>query len=359
LELGARNELEIRNTLEKDVEAERWTGLDRVLQAASDEGAGVVDLRPTARGEDSELRRLLVGRVAILQKLGLADEVAEGQWTLKPSLEATLRELSIRGDIIKTMHRAMSRQGTEPDVAGFALHSSMPSEPVQGRLVERGLDDELKGSAYAVIEGLDGRTHHLRFASLDLTGDASPGAIVESRAYQDAKGQTRTSLAVRSDLNLADQIGANGATWLDRRLLDEHAISANAGFGAEAQAAMQKRADHLASEGLAQRRGQGIVFARGLLATLRKRELDEATAQIATQTGLAHHPLDDGDMIAGTYRQRVSLASGRFAMIDDGMGFQLVPWRPVLEQHLGEEVKGRVRENGIQWNFERKRDLGL
>ena len=27
----------------------------------------------------------------------------------------------------------------------------------------------------------------------------------------------------------------------------------------------------------------------------------------------------------GIYRQRVTLASGRFAMIDDGLGFQLVP----------------------------------
>ena len=46
-------------------------------------------------------------------------------------------------------------------------------------------------------------------------------------------------------------------------------------------------------------------------------------------------------------------------MIDDGLGFQLVPWRPALERHLGEEVAGRMREGGIEWSFERKRDLGL
>jgi type IV secretory pathway VirD2 relaxase len=33
--------------------------------------------------------------------------------------------------------------------------------PVIGRLVDRGLDDELKGSAYAVVDGVDGRTHHI------------------------------------------------------------------------------------------------------------------------------------------------------------------------------------------------------
>ncbi len=59
------------------------------------------------------------------------------------------------------MHRAMSGADREPDVAGFAIHGEQPAEPVLGRLVQRGLDDELKGSAYAIVEGVDGRTHHL------------------------------------------------------------------------------------------------------------------------------------------------------------------------------------------------------
>ena len=40
------------------------------------------------------------------------------------------------------------------------------------------------------------------------------------------------------------------------------------------------------------------------------------------------------------YRERVTLASGRFAMLDDGLRFQLVPWRPALEQRLGQQVSG-------------------
>ena len=74
-----------------------------------------------------------------------------------------------------------------------------PSEPVLGRLVERGLHDELKGSAYAIVEGVDGRTHHLQFSDLEMTGDAKPGAIVEARAYEDDTGCERLSLATRSD----------------------------------------------------------------------------------------------------------------------------------------------------------------
>ena len=100
-----------------------------------------------------------------------------------------MRDLGIRGDIIKTMHRAMSGAGREPDVSGFALHGENPAVPVLGRLVARGLHDELQGSAYAIVEGVDGRTHHLRFSDLEMTGDAKPGAIVEARAYEDANGR--------------------------------------------------------------------------------------------------------------------------------------------------------------------------
>ena len=118
LELGPRSEHEIRSALEKEVEADRWTGLDRALHNIADEGAGIANLRPGAPNEDPELRRLLVGRVAKLERLGLAEQVAPGCWTLKPGIENTLRDLSIRDDIIKTMHRAVARAGRAPDMAG-------------------------------------------------------------------------------------------------------------------------------------------------------------------------------------------------------------------------------------------------
>jgi type IV secretory pathway VirD2 relaxase len=70
LELGPRSEQEIRDGLEKEVEAERWTSLDRSLRAISDEGGGVTDLRPGGGGDDPELRRLMVGRAAKLERLG-------------------------------------------------------------------------------------------------------------------------------------------------------------------------------------------------------------------------------------------------------------------------------------------------
>jgi hypothetical protein len=279
---------------------------------------------------------------------------------VKSGLEPALRELGVRGDIIKTMHRAMSAGDREPDVASFAMHGEEPSAPILGRLVERGLHDELKGTAYVVVDGIDGRTHHVVFPDLDVTGDAKPGAIVETRAYDDARGRRRLSLATRSDFSIEAQVTASGATWLDRQLLAKETVLSGAGFGADVREAMDRRIDHLVEQELARRQGQRVVFARDLLDTLRRRELDDAVTRLSAETGLVHRPSAEGEHVSGVYRQRVTLASGRFAMIDDGMGFQLVPWRPALERQFGKQVLGTISRGGsVDWTFDRSRGIGL
>lgn len=75
---------------------------------------------------------------------------------------------------------------------------------------------------------------------------------------------------------------ASGATWLDHQLLvrDKSPLS-EGGFGREVRQALQARVDHLSSEGLVRRDGSRVTFARDLLDTLRRREIDSAAAQIA------------------------------------------------------------------------------
>ncbi|SEP50285.1 Type IV secretory pathway, VirD2 components (relaxase) [Rhodospirillales bacterium URHD0017] len=360
LELGPRSELEIRSALEREVNTERWTGLDRALRNIADENGGVADLRPGGADEDPDSRRLMLGRAKKLERLGLAEQIGPASWTLKPGLEQSLRDLSIRGDIIKTMHRALTGAGREPDVTGFALHGDAATNQVLGRLVERGLHDELKGSAYAIVEGVDGRTHHMQFSDLEMTGDAPPGAIVEARSYEDASGRQRLSLATRSDFPLETQISALGATWLDRQLLSQEPATSGNAFGGEVREAMDRRVNHLVEEGLARRQGQRVVFARDLLNTLKQQELNEVSARLAAETGLVHRPSAEGEHVAGIYRQRVSLFSGRFAIIDDGLGFQLVAWRPALERHLGRQVGGAMSPGGtVDWSFGPKRGLSV
>ncbi|MCA1414393.1 MULTISPECIES: relaxase/mobilization nuclease domain-containing protein [Bradyrhizobium] len=359
-ELGLRSDLDICRSLERQVEAERWTQLDRQLVRDADR-RGVVDLAPNPERQPDQFHSLKVGRLRRLESLGLAHQLGRGQWVMDESAETTLRELSERGDIIKRIHRSLTERGIERGCASYVLAGESLDVPVIGRLVDRGLDDELKGTAYAVVDGVDGRTHHIRLPDLDAAGDSAPGSIVELRKFVDAQGRRRVAISVRSDLSIEAQVTASGATWLDRQAVArDPVVLGQAGFGAEVRDAMHRRAEQLVEHGLAERQARGLVFAKNLIGALRRREVDALGKQLAAETGQPFNPSAGGEYVAGTYRQRFALASGRFAMIDDGLGFQLVPWTPSLEKQLGRHVSGVARaDGGIDWGFGRNRGLGL
>ncbi len=359
-ELGPRTDLDIRRTLEKQVKAERWTQLDRQIGRDADR-AGVINLAPQSGLQPDAFHAFKLGRLRALEILGIAEQVGPSQWCVAPQAEAVLREMGERGDIIKRMHRGLTERGIERAASSYVLAGESLGQPIIGRLVERGLNDELRGTAYAVVDGVDGRVHHIRFPHLDATGDAAPGAIVELRMFEDGRGEHRLALAVRSDFDLPAQVTAVGATWLDRQAVGRVVASlSTAGFGAEVRQALHERADHLIGQGLATRQAGRVVLARNLIETLRRRDLDQTTARLASETGLTFNGTEPGKFVGGTYRQRVALASGRFAMLDNGLGFQLVPWSPSLEKQLGRHVSGVARgDGGVDWSFNRKRGLGL
>ena len=150
-----------------------------------------------------------------------------------------------------------------------------------------------------------------------------------------------------------------GATWLDQQLIGGGKGLGDLGFGSEVKDVLQKRANFLAEQGLAEWRGQRVILARNLLATLRNRELTQAAKDITAETGLEHRPMADGQRVAGIYRRSVMLASGRYAMLDDGMGFSLMPWKPVIEQRLGQQLAATVRGGGVSWEVGRQRKFGV
>jgi type IV secretory pathway VirD2 relaxase len=359
-ELGPRTDQDIRRELERQIASERWTKLDRqLLRDGTPEG--VIDLAPLPSRQPDALHALKVGRLRKLEALGLADEVGTGQWTISEKAETTLRALGERGDIIKRIHRGLSASGVERNAATYVLAGESLHDPIIGRLVDRGLDDELKGTAYAVVDGVDGRTHHIRLPNLDAASDGAAGSLVELRKFDDPRGTPRVALAVRSDLSINEQVKASGATWLDRQAVARTPTPlGSGGFGAEVRDALDRRAEFLVQEGLGERQSHGVRFKLGLIDTLQRRELDALGKQLAEESGLTFAPSKPGDHVSGSYRQRFALASGRFAMISDGLGFQFVPWSPSLEKHLGQQVSGISRDTGgIDWSFARKRGLGL
>jgi hypothetical protein len=82
--------------------------------------------------------------------------------------------------------------------------------------------------------------------------------------------------------------------------------------------------------------------------------------QMARERGLTYVPANAGDYVSGRLAGIASLVSGRFAMIENGLGFQLVPWQPILEKRIGQHITGLQRDDGgIEWTLGRNRGLSL
>ena len=425
--LGPRTELEIQRTLAREVEQERWTSLDRSLQREAVDGLVKIE-----RFNDPKLQRqrlLLVGRLQHLQRMGLATETQPGTWAVHAEAESTLRAMGERGDIIRTMQRAMG--GQQRDLAVF--QPGEDGHSVIGRVAGKGLADELYDRGYLVVDGVDGKAHYVALPPKAELEQSPMGAVVEVKGSADvrtadktiatlasnglyrtdhhleiAQGQAKegrdpqevvaahvrrlealrragivervaeglwkvpddllergreydaqrlggVAVELKSHLPIERQARVIGATWLDQQLIGGGSGLGDLGFGSEVKEALQKRADFLAEQGLAERRGQRVILARNLLGTLRNRELAQAAKDIAAETGLEHRPVADGQRAIGIYRRSVMLASGRYAMLDDGMGFSLVPWKPVIEQRLGQQIAATVRGGGVAWEIGRQR----
>jgi type IV secretory pathway VirD2 relaxase len=419
--LGPRTELDIRQGLLREVEQERLTSLDRALQRQA--SVDIVDL--TQQPNDRQRQTLLRARLQRLEAMELAGRIDANQWRLSSNMEQTLTTMGERGDILRTMHKALKGQQRE------LVLETEPSTAVIGRITAKGLADELNDRGYLVVDGIDGRAHYVRLpvgadlAALPVGGivevkpagearavDRNIAGLVREGLYRstdhlvqlrqqgtsdpqtavdvhvrrlealrrsgavervadgvwrvppdflsraqahDAQRVTGVTVELRSHFSIAQQVCAQGATWLDHQLVGDAKALSPLGFGAQVRSALHDRMDFLLEQGVAERRGPRVVLARNLLSTLRDRELAQAGKVIQRQTGLIHRPLRDGGCADGVYRRSVQLASGRFAMVDDGIGFSLVPWRPVVEQWLGRQVAAVVRGSSVSWDMGRQR----
>ncbi|MFA6232273.1 MAG: relaxase/mobilization nuclease and DUF3363 domain-containing protein [Rhodanobacter sp.] len=418
--LGPRTEREIQQGLQHEVTQERWTSLDRTLQREAQAGA----IRLEHLSMDSR-RTLLIGRLQQLQRFGLANLQAAGEWTLRSDVEPVLRALGERSDIVRTMQRAM--RGVSRELAMSGPDDDAP--PVIGRVAGKGLVGEWHDRGYLVVDGIDGKAHYITLPAKAELGHYPLDGVVEARASAGPRAMDRNIVALAADgiyrtdhslaiagaqakpghepdevvqahvrrlealrraglverkaegvwqvpadlseqgrkydaqrlgglsvtlhshLSITRQVRAIGATWLDRQLVGGAIDTGDRGFGAEVREALQKRTDFLVEQGLAERRGQRVILIRNLLATLRERDITTTAADIAKVTGLVHRPCVDGERISGVYRRSVLLASGHFAMLDDGVGFSLVPWKPVIEKRLGQETVATVRGGDVRWDL--------
>ena len=440
LELGPVTEIEQSRKLSAEIDQDRFTRIDRAMVQKADEG--FFDLRPEPAGQRRQFERTLrLRRLAKLEKMGLASEHAPGVWELRKDMEPVLRDLGARGDIIRTMQKALGSEGSERDPMSFQIHDRAPETPITGRVMDKHLSDDLGENLTIVLDGIDGRTHHIADIAPERLEDARIGSVVEigpsetatrpsdhtitaiaedgiyrpschleqakfegrvlggdykgyvdahvrrlealrragiverinadqwripedyqSRAAaHDAERSRQASIRVLSAFDLERQVGSDGATWLDRRLIhDEIADLAPTGFGQQVREAMNQRREHHVEQGDATRARNGRVFYRGsLLATLCEREIARVGAEMAESKRLPFRAATDGETVRGRLTGTVQLSSGKFAVVEKSHEYTLVPWRPVIDRQLGREVMGVVQGGSVSWQLGRQRGISL
>jgi len=91
------------------------------------------------------------------------------------------------------------------------------------------------------------------------------------------------------------------------------------------------------------------------LESLRLRELEGAGERLGRELGKAFESARMGGRVEGVIARRVDLESGPHALVEQSREFTLVPWRDVLERHIGKAASGILHADGISWEFGRGR----
>ncbi|MBK0678700.1 relaxase/mobilization nuclease and DUF3363 domain-containing protein [Klebsiella oxytoca] len=343
---------------------------EKTLRALGERGDIIRTLQRSMSGlsrelavfESDESGRTIVGRVA---GKGLADELHDRGYLVVDGVDGKAHyvALNARDEL------ANYPTGAVVEVRGFA-----EVRMADRNIAELASDGLYRTDHHLVIEqgrGKAGRdpqevvaAHVRRLEALRRVGIVErvteglwkvPGDLPERGRQYDAQRLGDVTVELKSHLPIERQARVIGATWLDQQLICGGNGLGDLGFGCEAKQAMRERANFLAEQGLAERRERRVILARNLLRTLRNRELVQTGKDIAAETGLENRPVVDGQRVTGIYRRSVLLASGRYAMLDDGMGFSLVPWKPVIERRLGQQLAATVRSGGVSWEVGRQR----
>ncbi len=345
-ELGRQTELEVWKQLEREVDADRFTRLDRML-IAEQQGQEFSDLRPDHDMPDTsrQNRALLIERARKLERMGLASEIETGKWVVSPKAEPALRELGERGDIVKTMHRALEREGLAADrhPARYVLHRENATERMVGRLLDKGLGgDEMGERVRLVIDGVDGRVHHIEMDAaraeevgrgmIVAAGSAPLGPRAADRNIMDVAGQGgvyRPSEHLERARTAIDRIGGDPEAFVRSHVRRLEALR-------RAGHAERIDADHWRVPADLPDRGQAYDLAR-----------DRANIRVSVLS-----PTDLGSLIChdgATWLDRELVSRQRMVLVDEGFGREL---RVALEKrkqalaamgHVNDLGDGRLR----------------
>ncbi|MFS3136106.1 DUF3363 domain-containing protein [Gluconacetobacter sacchari] len=298
------------------------------------------------------------------EKLSLVVDGIDGRVHHAPGFDPAQVEDIRNGAIVSIGAASVRERPSDRTIAAIARDGIYrPSEHLDRLQLDRW---QVKGNPEELLQGHVRRLEALRRAGIVERLDADHWRIPEDFAQRavayDAARSPKATIRLLSTLDLEAQIGSDGATWLDRRLVSgRDGDRAAAGFGREVGDAMTRRQAHHIERGDAIRDPDGATrYRRNLLATLEAREVERVGQEMAARKNLALRPMGPFESISGKLSGPVHLASGSYALMENSHEMALVPWKPEIGRYRNRDMTLSVGEDGgLGWQIGRSRGLGL
>jgi type IV secretory pathway VirD2 relaxase len=185
LQLGYRTEMDAAEAERREIDAHRYTSLDRIISRANspvrvpavDQDAshftiskspGDRDLQGFSRFQEQHL----AARLMTLEKMALAEPIGNS-WLVRRDFESILPSMQRVNDRQKMLaaHGAL----LSDERLQLAVEDQRKLKSFEGRVVLHGEEEAGReaGQAYLLLEGTDARLHHEAFLILNL-GDGHP-----------------------------------------------------------------------------------------------------------------------------------------------------------------------------------------
>ncbi len=347
LDLGPRADIEIDDGLRREMDQERLTSIDRRLLRGMDRDRAVIAASP-----DPFQQCLRVGRLQKLGRLGLADEIQPGRWRLAEGIDDVLRRMGERRDIIRTMQRAFSEHGLERAPGDYAIADPARMTPIVGRLVERGLSEELDDRHYLIVDGVDGRSHYVDIGKGEAVEPIPSGAVVRI--------EPKSTEARTVDRTVAEVAAAHGG----RYSIDLHLHHDRAATESFAETHIRRLEAMRKSMGSVEREVDGTwVIAPDHIERAAAFEAHRAKAAPVIVETLSAMPLDRQAIADGaTWLDRELASADPMPLRESGFGREVreaIDWRRqwLIAEGLAQEEQGRVVLRANLLSTLRRREL--